>query len=199
MTKFVIGIDEVGRGPIAGPLTFCAFKIQHGQSLRHFRGSKDSKKLSHPLREEWFQKIKIKRDEGILDFSLSHVASGVLDRVGLSRAIMLSISRCLAKLSVRPDECLILLDGGIKAPAEFQNQKTIIRGDERIKIIGLASIVAKVARDRRMVKLSEKYPLYGFEKHKGYGTEKHYENIKKYGLCKIHRRSFLKKYVGSRA
>lgn len=192
MIKFVVGIDEVGRGPIAGPLTFCALKIRHGENMRHFQGSKDSKKLTFKQREEWFKKIKDKREEGVLDFSLSQINPSVLDKIGLSRAITLSISACLSRLSVLPQDCLVLLDGGLKAPSKFKNQKTIIKGDEKIKVIGLASIVAKVTRDNMMIAFSKKYPRYGFEKHKGYGTREHYRNIKKFGLCSIHRKSFLK-------
>ena len=93
---------------------------------------------------------------------------------------------------MKPKKCLVLLDGGLRAPKRFMYQKTIIRGDEKEYAIALASIMAKVTRDRKMVKLSKKYPLYGFNSHKGYGTKKHYEKIKKCGLCELHRRSFLK-------
>ena len=195
--KYIIGIDEVGRGPIAGPLTFCALKIVRGEKLLNFRGSRDSKKLTPKKREEWFQKILKEKENGHLDFSLSHIEAHVLDRVGLSKAIKISINNCLRKLNVLPHECEVRLDGGLLAPSEFKNQKTIIKGDEKEKVIGLASIVAKVTRDRQMVAYSKKYSNYGFEKHKGYGTKEHYRNIKKFGLCKIHRISFLKKVLGN--
>ncbi|MEO8637432.1 MAG: ribonuclease HII [Candidatus Taylorbacteria bacterium] len=192
VSKYIIGIDEVGRGPIAGPLTFCALKAPASEKFFQFRGSKDSKKLSPLRREEWFKKIMRERKNGALDFSISHIAPNVLDTIGLSKAIKVAVKRCLDKLEVNPCECEVLLDGGLKAPKEFTNQKTIVRGDEKIKIIGLASIVAKVSRDRIMVRLSKKYENYAFESHKGYGTKEHYKLLRKWGLSKIHRRSFLK-------
>ena len=98
-------------------------------------------------------------------------------------------------LHVEPDMARVLLDGGLKAPVEFKNQKTIIKGDEREMVIALASICAKVLRDRKMNLLGKKHPKYGFEVHKGYGTKKHYQAIRKYGLLPVHRRSFLRKIL----
>jgi len=95
-------------------------------------------------------------------------------------------------LKINPKKCKVLLDGGLKAPEEYIDQKTIIKGDEKKMIIALASIYAKVMRDRKMVKFGKEYPEYGFEIHKGYGTKKHYEAIGKYGLSNIHRRSYIK-------
>ena len=189
--KYVIGIDEVGRGPIAGPMTLCAFKMLCGASFYQFRGVKDSKKHTFEEREKWFSVIKKTRKNGLIDFALSHVSSSVIDRKGLTYAAYLAIYRSLRKLRVKERECIILLDGGLKAPKNFTNQKTVIKGDEKVKAIGLASIVAKVKRDRIMVRFSRKYAEYGFEKHKGYGTKEHYAALKKFGLSPIHRKSFL--------
>ncbi len=118
----------------------------------------------------------------------------MVDKIGISRATMLVVKRSIKKLSSAwkyDSQVEILLDGLLHAPAEYK-QKTIIKGDEKEPIISLASIIAKVTRDKYMTKLAETYPEYGFESHKGYGTKKHYESIKKYGISDVHRRSFLK-------
>jgi len=121
------------------------------------------------------------------------VSERLIDRNGMGWALRTAVARVLAKLSLPLNETSILLDGGLKAPANYINQKTIIRGDEKEWLIALASIIAKVKRDRFLVRLARKYPEYGFERHKGYGTKAHYEAIKRYGLCQIHRKSFLTK------
>ena len=115
--------------------------------------------------------------------------------MGLSKSIKNCLKKALAKLKVKPSECLVLLDGGLKAPKKYKNQQTIIRGDEKERAIAFASIVAKVSRDALMCKLAKKYPKYSFEIHKGYGTEKHRKFIKENGLCPEHRRCFCKKFL----
>ncbi len=191
--KYVIGIDEVGRGPLAGPVCVAAVAIEkrfYKSTLKKFKGLKDSKKTSENLREECFKKID-GLSKSIL-YSVSLVGNGVIDKKGIVWAIETALSRSLHKLSLQPMKCEVLLDGSLKAPIEFKNQKTIIRGDEKEKIIAMASIVAKVCRDNYMKRQSKIFPLYEFEKHKGYGTKKHIEKIKKYGVSDIHRLSFLK-------
>ena len=123
------------------------------------------------------------------------VHAETIDQKGITHAIRLSIKRCLKRCKVDPRVTRVLLDGSLKAPEEFMYQETIIKGDQKEKVISLASIMAKVTRDQWMKKEALKYPEYGFEIHKGYGTKKHRENIKKKGLSPIHRKSFLKTYI----
>lgn len=202
--KVVIGIDEVGRGPLAGPVAVGAFRIIDPGILRAARRVRvplrDSKKLTREQREIWFRNIQIWQKEGKCDFSVVMISPSVIDTIGIAPAIRRALSRALsvvvasAKKDSKEIDVTILLDGGLKAPSEYKKQKTIIKGDEKEKCISLASIVAKVTRDRYMFKQAKKFPEYGFENHVGYGTSKHYEAIKKHGLCQLHRRSFLRKF-----
>lgn len=210
--KCLIGIDEVGRGPIAGPVAVGAFVFLDPKAAKLFRGVKESKQLSEQRREEWFRAIEKAQKAGLVDFAVSFQSNKVIDSKGISYAIRTALARSLDSVSskpansskspnVNPDarhgnattaNSLVLLDGGLKAPPNYKNQKTIIKGDEKEMTIALASICAKVLRDRRMNLLGKKYPKYGFEKHKGYGTKEHYNAIKKYGLLSIHRKNFLR-------
>lgn len=195
---FIVGIDEAGRGPLAGPVAVGAVCMAQPGKVRgvvkkFFRGIKDSKKLSPADRELWLALALEAKKRGGLDFHVALVSEKVIDRKGITYAIKLGIKRCLAALKVTSD-AQIFLDGSLKAPEEFKHQKTIIKGDELVPIISLASIAAKVLRDRRMVSLAKKFPEYGFDIHKGYGTKGHYEAIEKYGLTESHRRSFLKQF-----
>lgn len=195
--KYIIGIDEVGRGPIAGPVTVCAVLLPNDYSWNDFYGLKDSKKLTPKHREEWFLRV---RNTDNIFYEVSSVSEKIIDSRGIVPSIQIALNKSLNKLldksldklDVNPEECFVFLDGGLHAPEEFINQRTIIRGDEKEYAIALASIMAKVTRDRKMVQFSKKYPEYDFDSHKGYGTKKHYEQIKKYGMCDLHRRSFLK-------
>ncbi|MFA6601732.1 MAG: ribonuclease HII [Candidatus Paceibacterota bacterium] len=194
--KYLIGIDEVGRGPIAGPVAVGVFVFLKSGAVRFFKGVKESKQLSEAKREEWFAKILKIQKSGVVDFCVSFQSRKKIDLKGLSWAIKQAVKSSLNKVCVNSNissnNCQVLLDGGLKAPAEFLNQKTIIKGDEKETVIALASICAKVLRDRRMIKLGQRYPQYGFEIHKGYGTGRHYGAIKKYGMLEEHRRSFLR-------
>jgi len=154
-------------------------------------GVRDSKKLSVSQRENWYKKMTDEKLFGNVDFTVSFSSPKVIDTKGLTFATKRALSGALSKLSCDPNETLVLLDGGLHAPKEFIFQETIIKGDDKIQVISLASISAKVTRDRLMTNLAKKYPDYGFEKHKGYGTKKHYEAIKKFGITDIHRKSFL--------
>ena len=187
--KWVVGIDEVGRGPLAGPVTVCALVIPEG--LTFGEGPFDSKKLSPRKREQIFKRIKELKKQGKLNYKLASVSHTVIDRKGIGYAVRKAISRALERLRIPDPKCHILLDGGLRAPKEYKNQRTIIKGDSLVPIIGLASIVAKVCRDQKMRNLGAKLPSWGFEKHKGYGTRAHYMAIKKHGLSPVHRRSFL--------
>lgn len=192
-TKYVIGVDEVGRGPIAGPVTVCAAMVPRGFVFEKGKGYKpnDSKKLSEKKREEWFLYAK---EHHRIFYATSSVSPAVIDKIGISCATSLAVARSIKKLTSiwRLDlQVEVLLDGLLHAPAYYK-QKTIIKGDEKEPIISLASIIAKVTRDKYMTKLAKIYPKYGFENHKGYGTKKHYDCIEKYGISNVHRRSFLR-------
>lgn len=188
--KYIVGVDEAGRGPLAGPVSVGLVILNSKFNKRFFRGIKDSKKLTEKAREEWFQKAKKAKLAGLLDFKVALVSEKVIDKQGIVRAINLGMEKCLKDLKV-PLNSAIFLDGSLSASKKFKNQKTVIRGDEKIPVISLASICAKVTRDRYMVKISKKYPQYGFAVHKGYGTKVHRENIKKLGVINLHRKTFL--------
>lgn len=193
----IVGIDEAGRGPLAGPVAVGGVRIPEKFEKKFFKGIKDSKQLTSEERELWFALAEEARKRGELDFAVSLVSEKVIDKRGIAYAIRLGIKRVLKSLQISETESQIFLDGGIKAPAEFEHQLTVIRGDEKVPVISLASICAKVTRDRWMVKLSKKYPEYEFENHKGYGTKIHREAIRKYGPIELHRRSFLRGLTNS--
>ena len=144
MTRFLVGIDEVGRGPLAGPITLCALCVKDNFDFKNFSGIKDSKKLSPQKREEWFDKISKLCSDGHVSFALSSVASDEIDSMGLSHCVKKAIRNILRELALSPLETEIRLDGSLYAPKEFIFQKTIIKGDEKEPVIGAASIVAKV-------------------------------------------------------
>jgi ribonuclease HII len=190
--KLLIGIDEVGRGPLAGPVAVCAL-IWKNRQLDPPDHMKDSKKLSPQKRNEWFVRIEEWREQGTLDYAVSYIEAEAIDTIGISNAIKCALMESLARLRVEPETVHILLDGGLAAPDEYMHQETIIKGDEKEPIIALASIAAKVLRDQLMDEMSDVHPGYGFENHKGYGTVEHYKAIKKYGITPLHRKSFLTK------
>ncbi len=176
---------------MAGPVAVGAVLVPLNFNKRFLAGIKDSKKLSSSDRELWFALATEARKKGELDFSVSLVSEKVIDQRGVVYAVRLGIKRCLEKLCVEKDT-QIFLDGALRAPDEFIHQLTVIKGDEKIPVISLASIMAKVIRDRRMVGLAKKFPEFGFQLHKGYGTLMHRRALEKYGPTSIHRRSFLK-------
>lgn len=188
MAKYIVGIDEVGRGPLAGPVTVAAVA---SSSAIFFQNIKDSKKLSHKKREEWYSKIKNNRR---IKYSVVSISHSVIDKKGISHALRLAVSKCIDALKIKNAKFEILLDGALYAPKEYK-QKTIIKGDEKIPHIAAASIMAKVTRDRAMVRISKKYPMYGFDVHKGYGTLSHRNSIKQFGLSEIHRKSYCSKLI----
>ena len=197
--SYVIGIDEVGRGPLAGPVTLCACAVSAQTLARVFshdmRGIKDSKKLTPAAREIFFAMATRLRREKKINYAVSHVSASVIDRKGIARAIAIAIARCLQKLNISPHHVHIFLDGSLKAPQKFTHQKTIIGGDQSVPIISLASVIAKVTRDRKMTRLAKQFPHYGLEVHKGYGTLVHRRAIQKYGLSALHRRTFCQKFL----
>ena len=195
---YIVGIDEVGRGPVAGPVAVgaVAYKRSDENKLKKLIANvNDSKKLSEKKRESVFEDTKKYCNEGLLRFCVAFVGQGTIDSKGISYSLRKALDSALIGVNVDADTCEVLLDGGLNASDKFKKQKTIIGGDGKEFAISLASIVAKVSRDKKMLALGEKYPLYGFEKHKGYGTREHMENIKKHGMSKVHRISFLKKFA----
>ncbi len=196
-SRYVVGIDEAGRGPLAGPVAVGVFCIsakllaRHGATL--FAGVRDSKKLTNIVREEWFVKIKNWKKEGLADFCVCFRGPSSIDAKGIVPSIRLAMRSALKKIGCEAEDCRVYLDGSLRAPVEYLSQETIIGGDDKVAVISLASIAAKVLRDRKMEKLGKKIPAYGFEKHKGYGTKGHYSAIKKEGITKHHRTSYLKK------
>ncbi len=196
--SYLIGIDEAGRGPIAGPVAVGVFCVRSPDILRKFAGVKDSKQLSEKQREEWFLKIQRAFKDGYIHYAVSFSDSTYVDTQGIVPAIRSAMQRALQKLEgfgIVPNKSRVLLDGALKAPEYYLNQQTIIDGDAKRRIIALASICAKVLRDRRMKSLAKKHPGYGFEIHKGYGTRGHYEAIRVKGFSGIHRRSFLSNFM----
>ncbi len=217
--EYIVGIDEVGRGPIAGPVAVCAFMQKHDYELQinnyEFKlpKLKDSKKLSKKQREIWFNFLKEQKEKGNCDYAVSFVSSENIDKYGIAKCIQKALDTSLKKITsqeilfarssdegdgsgARPSQKVfsvsfkIFLDGGLHAPVEY-NQETIIKGDELHPVISMASIVAKVMRDRVMTKYAKQYPEYGFDQHVGYGTKAHYEAIKKHGQTPIHRKTFI--------
>jgi len=206
-TKYLIGIDEVGRGPIAGPVAVCAFIINDdflflsatgrtgGKDEKNLPRLRDSKKLSKIQREKWFNFLKEQKEKGNCDYAVSFVSSENIDKFGIAKCIQKALNKSLLDLlissNLSPTTCNLFLDGGLHAPLEYINQETIIRGDELYPVISMASIMAKVSRDRIMLAYAKKYPEYGFDSHVGYGTKSHYEAIKKHGQTPIHRKTFI--------
>ncbi len=181
--KFLVGIDEAGRGPLAGPVAIGAVA---GNSARILKNIKDSKKLSAKKREEWAKIIKTN-----FEYYYVFVSHKVIDKHGIVKAVGVGVEKVLSKFNKTID--LVLLDGALKAPKNYK-QKTIIKGDEKIPIISAASIIAKEKRDAKMLRLHKTFPQYCFDRHKGYGTKLHYKMLKKHGLCSLHRRSFCKNF-----
>jgi len=189
--KDYVGIDEVGRGPLAGPVAVCAFLWYGERFPKELKGIKDSKKISENKREEWYEKILQFKKERKCDFRVVYKSAKYIDKWGISKAIKECLKSALTPLPLNPKKVVVLLDGGLKAPYEYIDQETIIKGDTKEFVISAGAIVAKVSRDRLMKKLVKKYPKYGFEKHKGYGTVAHLKAIRNFGICDEHRRSYI--------
>ncbi len=184
--NFIAGVDEAGRGPLAGAVFAAAVILPDDV---YIEGINDSKKLSEKKREELFDVIR----EKAICYSIESVDEKVIDEVNILNATFIAMNKAVDGLSQKPD--FVLIDGnkinGMTIPHE-----TVVKGDSKSISIAAASILAKVARDRYIKKMGEEYPEYNFAKHKGYGTKEHTEAILKYGPCPIHRISFLKKLLG---
>jgi len=189
--RFILGVDEAGRGPLAGPVAVGVVAVPEDfDVVGEFPGIADSKKLSEKKREKIFEMLTARAANGDARFTIEFESAEVIDSEGIVFAIRYALWRGVNALASDAALVRIQLDGGLHAPPEYA-QETIINGDELIPIISLASIAAKVQRDHLMRELAKEYPKYGFEKHKGYGTRAHYDALLKYGPCAIHRMSFL--------
>jgi len=188
----LVGIDEAGRGPLAGPVSVGVVKVSKGfQWKLRLPGVTDSKKLPSTKRAEIFAAAKELRHVGKLDFAVAMVGPSYIDEHGITQAIRLAMSRCIKRLELHPDEVTIRLDGSLSAPTQF-TQATIIKGDALYPEIGLASICAKETRDAYMRRIDRRWTQYDFAQHMGYGTKDHRTAIAQYGKCPIHRVSYCK-------
>ncbi len=188
--RYLIGVDEAGRGPLAGPVAVGAVMIPLDFDWSLIEGVKDSKQLRAQVRERIFAETEVLARRGKLKYAVRFSSSAMIDELGIARAVKRALTVAIGALEADPLECTVLLDGSLYAPSEFADQRTIIRGDETEPVISLASIAAKVSRDRRMEKLALEYPQWGFDVHKGYGTLDHRRAISRVGLSDIHRASF---------
>ena len=204
--QYIIGIDEVGRGPLAGPVTVAACCViknfpNNKNKKEKLPPLKDSKQLSKTQRETWFRAMRTAKEEGSINYAIASTKPAVIDAINISKAANRAATKALQKLLIKLPKGVqkaskIMLDGGlfINIPEMKVRAKTIIKGDEKIKEITLASIIAKVTRDRVMKRLHKKYPQYGFHNHKGYGTAEHRKALRTHGPTELHRLTFIKKY-----
>ena len=185
----IAGIDEVGRGSIAGPVTvgLCVF-LRKKNAEEELKGIKDSKKLSTERREEWYRRLILLEKDGCILCRTASMSASYIDKRGISMALKESVEKVLLKKDV-PKNLDLLLDAGLSAPDKY-TQSIIIKGDEKEMCISAASIFAKVTRDAYMTRLGRKYPKYGFQNNKGYGTKSHIESLKEAGLSDVHRKTF---------
>lgn len=184
--KLVCGVDEAGRGPLAGPVCAAAVILPPGLEIP---GLNDSKKLTDKKRRELYDVITAQA----VSYGIAFASEQEIDEINILQATFLAMERALSQLSVKPD--LALIDGN--RSREFGLPvETVVKGDARSANIAAASILAKVTRDDYMIEQSKLYPAYGFEVHKGYGTKRHYAALEEFGPCPIHRASFLKKFYG---
>ena len=181
--SLLCGVDEAGRGPLAGPVCAAAVILPAGLEIP---GLNDSKKLSEKQREALFEPIKAAAKA----YGIAFASVEEIENLNILNATFLAMNRAISQLYPQPD--LALIDGnrntGITVPS-----RCVVKGDSRCADIAAASVLAKVSRDRYMLEMAEKFPEYGFERHKGYGTKLHYAAIREYGPCPIHRLSFLRK------
>ena len=182
--SLICGVDEAGRGPLAGPV--CAAAVILPRNIEVV-GLNDSKKLSEKSREKLYDEI----CEKAMSFGIAFASVEEIEELNILNAAMLAMNRAIAQLEPQPE--LALIDGNRSSAIEI-NSRCVIKGDAKCADIAAASILAKVTRDRYMLEMAEKYPEYHFERHKGYGTKLHYEALREYGPCGIHRQTFLKKF-----
>ena len=186
--QVICGVDEAGRGPLAGPVCAAAVILPRGLEIP---GLNDSKKLSDKRRRELFPVI----CKEAVSYGIAFASAEEIDEINILQATYLAMERALAQLAVKPD--LALIDGN-RAKDFGIPVETVVKGDSRSANIAAASILAKVTRDDLMLKMAERYPEYGFEIHKGYGTKAHYDALREHGACPIHRTTFLRKFYGEK-
>lgn len=184
--KAICGVDEAGRGPLAGPVYAAAVILPLDCDIP---GLNDSKKLSEKKREQLFDIVK----EKALAYGIGIASEKEIDEINILQATFLAMRRAVASLEIKPD--FVMIDGNRK-PNTGIDEITVVKGDAKSMSIAAASVLAKVSRDRFMLEMAEKYPEYEFEKHKGYGTKLHYEKLAEFGPSEIHRRTFIKKIIG---
>ncbi len=184
----VCGVDEAGRGPLAGPVFAAAVILPDGCEIE---GLNDSKKLSEKKREALFDVIK----EKAISWSVASVDEKIIDEINILQATYLAMKNAVEGLDVPADYALI--DGNRMPPLSISGE-TVVKGDAKSMSIAAASILAKVSRDRFMLELDKKYPQYQFAKHKGYGTKLHYEMLTEHGISDCHRMTFLKSFIGEK-
>ncbi len=181
----VCGVDEAGRGPLAGPVCAAAVILPQGLIIE---GLNDSKKLSEKKREMLYDKV----TENAIAWSVAFASEAEIDEINILQATFLAMKRAVEGLGIKADYALI--DGNRMPPLDIDGE-TVIKGDSLSMSIAAASIIAKVTRDRLMLEIDKEYPQYLFSQHKGYGTALHYEMLEKHGVSPVHRRSFLKKIL----
>lgn len=186
--QLICGVDEAGRGPLAGPVCAAAVILPANAEIP---GLNDSKKLSDKRRREIFPLIK----EQAVAYGIAFADHGEIDSINILQATYLAMERAIAQLQIRPD--LALIDGNRSKDFGIPVE-TVVHGDSLSASIAAASILAKVTRDDYMLEMADKYPQYGFEIHKGYGTKAHYAALTEFGPCPIHRMTFLKKFYGEK-
>ena len=186
--ELICGVDEAGRGPLAGPVCAAAVILPRDAEIP---GLNDSKKLSDKKRRELFPIIK----EKAICYGIGLASHEEIDEINILQATYLAMERALAQLVVTPQQ--VLIDGNRTKDFGLP-VKTVVHGDSLSVSIAAASVLAKVTRDDLMLEMAKEYPQYGFEIHKGYGTKAHYEALRTYGVCPIHRNSFLKKFYGEK-
>ncbi len=184
--NYIAGIDEAGRGPLAGPVVVASVIMPEDSMIE---GVNDSKKVSEKKREKLYDLI----IEEAISYSVAIIGQDEIDNINILNATKKGLTTCVKELDIKPD--LIIVDALNKIDTQGIPYQSIIKGDAKCYSIAAASILAKVTRDRIMREWDKVYPQYGFAAHKGYGTAKHIEAIKEYGLCPIHRRSFTKKFI----
>ncbi|MBP7741080.1 MAG: ribonuclease HII [Candidatus Pacebacteria bacterium] len=189
--RYIVGVDEAGRGPLAGPVAVGVAMVAEGYDvLASFPGLNDSKKLSEKKRDALYAVLIQEVKAGNLRVKVCLSGEKMIDDKGIAYAVRDALARGVKSLMPDPSSGKIYLDGSLSAPKEYE-QETIIGGDGKIPAIMLAALAAKVTRDRLMTKLALDYPAYGFEGHKGYGTKAHLEAIRMHGVSPVHRKTFI--------
>lgn len=203
--RYIVGVDEVGRGPLAGPVTVCAAAFPAGFSFKKAAKTlglrlRDSKRLTEAQRETWLAYLKSAPG---FPYAVSSISPKRIDQINIrnatNEAVGSAITMLMQKNKLSPADTYICMDGGLEIPDRCirklglrRKPQSIIRGDATVPAIAAASIIAKVARDLYMKRIARRYKKYGFERHKGYGTPEHYRALRQHGPSAIHRRSFLK-------